>query len=86
MPKVVKAVGSTGHGATIHMGTSRGGRAKGCFLCTELLVELGPRDLHLTDPEVKSIQSTGTRVQSINVGIKKSHLRVRKGSTMDSME
>ena len=86
MPKVVKAVGSTGHGATIHVGTSRGGGAKGCFLCTELLVDLGARDLHLANLEVKSIQGTGTRVQSINVGVKKSHIGVRKGSTMDAVE
>jgi hypothetical protein len=86
MPKVVKAVGSTGHGATIHVGTSRGGGAKGCFLCTELLVELGPRDFHFANLEVKSIQGTGTRVQSINVGVKKSHIGVRKGSTMDAVE
>ena len=79
-------IGSTSHGATIHMGTSRGGGTKRCFLCTELLIELGPGNLHLTELEVKSIQGTGTRVQSGNVGIKKGHVGVRKGGTVNAVK
>jgi hypothetical protein len=36
------------------------------------------------DLEVKSIQGTGTRVQSGNVGIKKGHVGVRKGGTVNA--
>jgi hypothetical protein len=84
MPQEIKTIGSTSHGATIHMGMSRGGGTKRCFLCTELLIELGPGDLHLTELKVKSIQGTGTRVQSVNVGVKKGHVRIRKGGTVDA--
>jgi hypothetical protein len=86
MPQEIKVIGSTKHGTTIQMGTSRGGGTKRCFLCTELLIELGPGNLHLTELEVKSIQGTGTRVQSGNVGVKKSHVRVRKGGTVNAVK
>jgi hypothetical protein len=80
MPEKVKPIGSTGHGATIHMSTGRGIMVKKHFLLLELLIHMMRAScIHRTNAKIKSMKGTGGRVQSIGKGSDEVHLgRIRR--------
>jgi hypothetical protein len=74
MPEYVKAISGTCHGTTIHMSTGRGITMKKRFLVSELMIDLRTCCLHGSNPKVKGMECTGSRVQSISACRNKVHV------------